>query len=1108
MVQVHQFHPSVAYGDAIGNSIQELKIILTELGYKSEIFAQYIHPRILNVKNYSEYSKYSSPDNIIILHYSIGYDPEILKYFKSLPDKKILIYHNITPSGFFKGVNDIYEHSTRRGREELSEIKKIISIALGDSQFNVDELRRHGFNNTDILPIPVNFKRFEIAGNSDISQKYSDNSVNILTVARISPNKKIEDVIKTFYFYKKMINPHSRLFLVGSSEGMETYYSELKDLIARLQLEDVHFSGFVSEADLIAYYRISDVFITMSEHEGFCVPLLESMYFDLPVIANNSSAIPYTLGNAGILINEKNPIHIAEIINLLIVDHDFRDKIIQRQRQRLKDFDRDKIKEKFSSIIASLIQTSSYGDIIYRIEGPFDSSYSLALVNREMALALDKLYPGKVALHSTEGPGDFEPDQAFLSKHPDIEELWNKSKLNVQPEVVGRNLYPPRVSGMQGKINILTDYGWEESGFPQKYVDDFNRELDGITVMSTYVKKVLIDNGVSVPISVVGVGVDHILRTHPKRSSKNPGSQFKFLHISSGFPRKGIDVLLSAYVRAFSKKDNVSLIIKTFPNIHNIVEDQIKKIRLSHPDCGEILSINQDLDYEGLVDLYNQCDVLVAPSRGEGFGLPIAEAMLCGLPVITTDYGGQTDFCTNENAWLIDYTFKKAETHMELEDSVWVEPDTRHLAELMRKVHDLSPAEKAKKTIKARENIQNNYSWAICASRLDRFINSTDFERKNENEKILLGWVTSWNTKCGIATYSKYLLKNLDAGLFDLYIFASTKDIPICPDENFVYRTWEDNIQTDLSVLTSHILVRKLDIVVLQFNFGFFNLDAFENMITTLLHERIKIIIFFHSTADVVRENWMASLQSISKTLKMVDRLFVHSVDDLNRFRQFGLVDNVALFPQGVLRYNYEDSEFIKKQFDISEKKIIATYGFLLPHKGIKELILTFYQLCKTHPQIHLLLINAVYPIPESDSLKSECISLINELNLSGKIILITEYLTDDESILLLKCADLVIFPYQNTQESSSAAVRHGITSLKPVVCTPLPIFNDVSAVVHFLPGISPEDMLTGLSALLDDENLLYSKTDRQKEWIESHSWDVLTKRLQNIIQTLINNNG
>jgi glycosyltransferase involved in cell wall biosynthesis len=477
--------------------------------------------------------------------------------------------------------------------------------------------------------------------------------------------------------------------------------------------------------------------------------------------------------------------------------------------------------------------------------------------------------------------------------------------------------------------------------------------------------------------------------------------------------------------------------------------------------------------------------------------------MLLGLPVITTGYGGQMDFCNDENAWLINYSFKKAETHMQLEDSFWTEPDTEHLAELMQKVHSISPAERAKKTINAQENIKNNYTWLMCASRLDTFVNSIKSTRQTKNEKISLGWVTSWNTKCGIASYSKHLLNNLDGKIFDLFIFASTKDSLNYPDEKFVYRIWENAAQTDLSILTSQILEKRLQIVVFQFNFGFFNLDAFESMIRILMHEKVKIIIFFHSTADVMMRNRLLSLQSISCTLKRVDRLFVHSVDDLNRMKQFGLVENVAIFPQGVLRYDPEDSEFIKKQFNISEKKIIATYGFLLPHKGIKELIRTVYQLSKTYPQIHLLLVNAIYPIMESAELKSECLDLINELRLSGKVTFITDYLTDEESILLLKCADLIVFPYQNTQESSSAAVRHGITSLKPVVCTPRPIFDDVSDIVHFLPGRSPEEMLIGLSELFDDENRLLSKTERQKEWIKNHSWDVLTKRLQNIMQSL-----
>lgn len=1105
MVQVHQFHPSLAYGDAVGNSILEIKKILNKLGYKSEIFAQYIHPKVKNVNKYSDYLKYSSPENILILHYSIAYGPEILDFFRSLPDKKILIYHNITPSEFFKDINDTYEYHTKLGREELRQFKDIVAFALGDSQFNKDELSRIGFKNTDVLPIPVNFINFNIKGNLEILNRYSDDYVNILTVARISPNKRIEDTIKAFYYYNK-INPKSRLFIVGSNEGMDNYYSKLESLIEKLQIENVYFTGHITFEELVSYYQIGHIFITMSEHEGFCVPLLEAMYFGIPVIGYNSTAIPLTMGNAGILVNKKDPIVIAELIDLLINESKVRERIIKIQKYRLEDFDLQKVKEKVGSIISKVINNLEGEEINYQIEGPFDSSYSLALVNREMALALNQLYPEKVALYSTEGYGDFEPNSNFLSKNPDVDNLWERSNSSVRPFVVTRNLYPPRVLDMKGSINLLNNYGWEESVIPSKFVDDFNESLDGITVTSEYVKKVLIDNGVIAPIKAIGDGVDHICKIKPKKLKRDLGKKFKFVHISSGFPRKGIDVLLKAYSNAFSKNDDVTLIIKTFPNIHNNVEEQIQKIQQINPKCADIILINEDLDYGFLIDLYRQSDVLVAPSRGEGFGLPMAEAMLLGLPVITTGFGGQCDFCNEENSWLIDYKFKKAETHMQLDDSVWAEPDVVHLSELMQALRNLSSEDIKKKTDKAKQNIQNNFKWIDCASRLDDFVKNLDNNYQNPDKKIKLGWVTSWNSKCGIASYSKFLINSLDRTKFDLSIFASTKDMLNSRDEAFVFRCWENNAQRDLSDLIEQIINNNIEVLVIQFNFGFFDLITFGSFINSLIEKKIQVIIFFHATADLIRPDFTASLKTIKDPLKKADRLFVHSINDLNNLKEFGLINNVALFPQGVINLDLENSKLIKDQFKLSDKKVIASYGFLLPHKGIKELIYAFNDLCSQYPNIHLILVNSVYPIQESIQLKNECIQLITKLKLSSNVTMINDYLTDEESILLLKCADMIVYPYQNTQESSSAAVRHGIATGKPVVCTPLPIFDDVSSIVHFLPGTSSQQICNGLKVLLDDEKLLLSKKKKQKEWIENHAWIVLSKRLQNIIHSLNNN--
>jgi len=342
--QIHQIHPIVSYGDAIGNEMVEIRGILKEFGYKSNIYAKFIHPKLEDINNYTDYIKVSSPQNILIVHYSIEYGSELLDFIRSLPDKKILLYHNITPPIFFQNFSSAHEHATKNGIHELKhEVKNIVDVALADSEFNRQDLINAGFKKTGVLPYLNNFNKFDITPDRKVIQKYSDEFVNLLVVGRISPNKKVDDAIKCFYYYNKYINSRSRLLLVGSYQGMDLYYDYLNNLILKLGLKNVYFTGHINLDELISYYKIGDVFLTMSEHEGFCVPLLESMHFEVPILAYNSTAIPETLGGAGILINNKNYIEIAELINLLVEDQVLRNRIIKKQSERLKFFSRERI---------------------------------------------------------------------------------------------------------------------------------------------------------------------------------------------------------------------------------------------------------------------------------------------------------------------------------------------------------------------------------------------------------------------------------------------------------------------------------------------------------------------------------------------------------------------------------------------------------------------------------------------------------------------------------------------------------------------------------------------------------------------------------------------
>lgn len=364
-MEIHQILPALSYGDAVSNDAIEIRNALRNMGYVSNIYAKYVHEIIS--KDACPLNKYKkNPNNIVIYHFSLG-DLDVTKFVKLLPDTKILIYHNITPYYYFKGINDELAQLCRNGRYELKSLRKDIKHAFGVSEYNRKELLDYGFINTDVLPIIVDFSKYDLNPNNKIIQNFDDGYVNLLFVGRIAPNKKQEDLIKIFYNYKK-INSKSRLILLGSCKGMDKYFMKLQEIVRRLNLTDVVFTGQTSFDEMLAYYHVADVFLCMSEHEGFCVPLLECMYLNVPIIAYNSTAIPYSLGNCGILVNEKRFDEIAEMINLLINDNTLRKKIVSGQRKRLQDFERIKIENKLRNYIENVFNSSERNECVDNIE--------------------------------------------------------------------------------------------------------------------------------------------------------------------------------------------------------------------------------------------------------------------------------------------------------------------------------------------------------------------------------------------------------------------------------------------------------------------------------------------------------------------------------------------------------------------------------------------------------------------------------------------------------------------------------------------------------------------------------------------------------------------
>lgn len=353
-VQIHQFHPTVSFGDAISNYILDLRKIAKGLGYGGEIFCE-IPP--LNFKGptqlISHYERYADPSNVLLVHFSLGYSPAVLSWLQRVPDRKVLIYHNITPHTYFEGINDGYFDAALLGREQLSTLSNWVETGGGVSKFNCAELSACGWRDPAVLPIVFDPKRYDISPDRKVLQRWQG-GCNVLFVGRVSPNKKFEDLILTFYYLKRFVRPDARLFLVGAAQGMETYGEFLQTLVRRLDLHDVFFTGHIDSAKLVAYYRTATVYLSMSEHEGFGVPLLESMHFGVPVVAYAAAAVPETLGESGVLVHDKNYAAIAEFIGLLAEDTKLRERIVLQQRKRLADFSPDKVATHFRGFLDKL----------------------------------------------------------------------------------------------------------------------------------------------------------------------------------------------------------------------------------------------------------------------------------------------------------------------------------------------------------------------------------------------------------------------------------------------------------------------------------------------------------------------------------------------------------------------------------------------------------------------------------------------------------------------------------------------------------------------------------------------------------------------------------
>ncbi len=339
MPAIHQLSAGFAKGDAISNEVRVLRELFRSWGSASDVFTEQrrIAPEIRgDARDISELPTALGPDDIALLHLSIG--SPVNAAFASLKCKKVILYHNVTPPDYFRGIQEEIAHHLRAGLEQVRGLAGVADVNLAVSKFNAQELALMGYRDVKVMPMKLDRTQWEGPLDRRILQEFGDGRTNILFVGRGAPNKRIEDLLFSLYYTQRDVDPDARLIHVGSYGGLERYQALLRTKACELKVRNFILMGSVTAEVLRSCYAVATVFLCLSEHEGFCIPLVEAMAREVPVMALSAAAIPETMDGTGILLREKRFDIIAELIGRIAHDAHLRKTIATAQTQRLQRY--------------------------------------------------------------------------------------------------------------------------------------------------------------------------------------------------------------------------------------------------------------------------------------------------------------------------------------------------------------------------------------------------------------------------------------------------------------------------------------------------------------------------------------------------------------------------------------------------------------------------------------------------------------------------------------------------------------------------------------------------------------------------------------------------
>jgi glycosyltransferase involved in cell wall biosynthesis len=356
-MEIHQIVVSASAGDAVTNAALGFQEVLQRVG-PSGVFARYIDPRLEGkVFRLGVYEACAQPDDLLIYHVSIG-EPEVVQFLLGRRERLVLVYHNITPPEYFAALDPAFAGLLACGRSELVLLQERTEMALAVSAYNARELENLGYQDVRVSPLPVDVGPLQ-AVDPDAATVAALDALDgplVLFVGQLLPHKRPDLLLHAYHVLTTYLMPNAHLVLLGPGR-LEPYHRALQTLAIELNLHRAQIPGWVTREQLAAYYRRADVFVTMSEHEGVCVPLLEAMSFDVPVVARAYGAVPETMGDAGLLLPaDDDPLLVAEALAELLTSDGLRADLVRRGRERLTQFDVESARATFLGHLVDLLE--------------------------------------------------------------------------------------------------------------------------------------------------------------------------------------------------------------------------------------------------------------------------------------------------------------------------------------------------------------------------------------------------------------------------------------------------------------------------------------------------------------------------------------------------------------------------------------------------------------------------------------------------------------------------------------------------------------------------------------------------------------------------------